>query len=502
MVLAMEPERVLSDRGFDYLWYNLTEYAAELALLGEVDLSRKLTTLLFTNVPIRPYSLTFEGLTFAWVETQKWPRGLPDEAQSDAALKNLRKRNICNVPERLKTEEESLAFSQDMLEKCLSAIQEKEQPTKARPYRTTMDGLMPVIRALEISLRNYETNKLAQKTGNTNVEVETELNTAKTIGEGRARLKVTDLDPTSADLVRSLATPWGNQTMHYLSEAENLWPYILRGLFADALGVSHEELHSKGQAIVSAFSERLKNGCKPSTLEGKDIREILHIGNDNTISGPGMVYWEETGYDIPITLFQKPATAEELSNLEERLDIKLPDDYRGFLSISNGFGSFNGDQDGIYNGLCPEPELYSTDKVHWISESYFHLPVELLDLPYDIQGLANDGDKEADLESYFPYFERVLQIGTRDIHHLWLVPPILVEECKAAYRRMYEKANDTQKVIIERAMEEVAGSKEEFESMQWGVMMWASGGTASLQGHAGFRNYLQHVVDDGMQSRR
>ncbi|KAF2100196.1 hypothetical protein NA57DRAFT_54295 [Rhizodiscina lignyota] len=225
-------------------------------------------------------------------------------------------------------------------------------------------------------------------------------------------------------------------------------------------------------------------------FQSKSFQSLLQIANDNTISGAGKEYWEESGDDPPKTLFKNPATAQEIATLEDRLGIALPNDYKEFLAISNGFGSGHL-EDGIYNGYYPEPELFSVDKVNWNSEPYFQLPIDLLELPYEIIGLA----------SSFPDFDRVLEIGVRDVENTWLVRPELVERARVAYMEMYEKADDQQKKIIERAIEEFVGSKEAFEKLEWCCVRWSAGGAAAMRGHAGFRRYVEHVVKQGTEDR-
>jgi len=244
----------------------------------------------------------------------------------------------------------------------------------------------------------------------------------------------------------------------------------------------------------------------------KSFRNLLQLGNDNTISGAGKDYWQQAGVDTPKTLFKTPATAEEITKLEDRLGIALPEDYKEFLSISNGFGAGNVSEDdvymgsdGIYNGYFPDPELFSTDKVNWNSEPYFQLPVELLQLPYEIINLARcttkkNSDGSLDFDTPLPLFDRVLEIGFRDIDNIWLVPPELVKQARTAYLEMYEKADDQQKKIIEEAIEKFAGSKETFEKLEWCCVKWAAGGSATMDGYAGFGRYIEDLVYGGIEA--
>ena len=79
--------------------------------------------------------------------------------------------------------------------------------------------------------------------------------------------------------------------------------------------------------------------------------------------------------------------------------------------------------------------------------------------------------------------------------------PGLVEQARAAYIEMYEKADDQQKKIIERAIEGFVGSKEAFEKMEWCCIKWMAGGAACMTAHAGFRRYIEELVEDSMKEK-
>ena len=75
------------------------------------------------------------------------------------------------------------------------------------------------------------------------------------------------------------------------------------------------------------------------------------------------------------------------------------------------------------------------------------------------------------------------------------MPLELVKQARPAYLEMYEKAK---KKIIEEAIEKFAGSKETFEKLQWCCLTWAAGGSATMDGYAGFRRYIEDLVCEGI----
>jgi hypothetical protein len=313
-----------------------------------------------------------------------------------------------------------------------------------------------------------------------------------------------DLDERSSAILEEVVARWdANQQVEYLAMAEDLWPLYISGAVAREMGLSRPEIKAKASAIVEAYSSRLANGFARTPLAGKSIMEVLEIANENTLHGPGKEYWGEAGGeddgqdDLPSTMFHQPATLEEISALEMKLDVKLPENYKQFLQASNGFGH---NDDGIYNGYFPSPALFDTGMVRWVEEDYFQLPIELLELPQEIEQLGDVQERgEFGFDTALPVFDRVLEIGVRDIDNVWLVRPELVRQAKDAYKTMYKRANKKQKRTIDRAIEAFAGSKEEFNRLKWCCVTWASGGYATMASYMSFARYLEVVTASSME---
>jgi hypothetical protein len=483
MVLDITPEKILSERDFSRLWEQLIGCATELALLGEVNLSRDLVGPLFRNTAMSTAgcAIIYSGLNFAWKETQNWPQDLPAEERSDGRFEQTRKRFELNRKEVQK----DMAVGRDSLEACLAVEDVWGADDKIGWHAQKKSARL--VHALDISLRLHWGQAKPSKDGSM---------------QPAAQGDVTDLDATAVDVLNRIVHRWhADHQVAYLADAEELWPCYIHGLIANAVGISHEELREKGQAILDAFSQRLQEGRKPSKFDQVGLKSLLQMLNDNTTSGSGKIYFEEADFDVPENLFRGPANEDEIAKLEDRLDIRLPEDYKEFLGISNGFGTFTGMEDGIFNGYGPDPELYPVDKVNWNSEPYFQIPVQLIELPREIELLADtstktDTDGCLDWDTPLPLFDRVLEIGTRDIDNLWLVHPGLVAQAKVAYGQMYERANDSQRRLIDRAMESFAGSRAAFEKLEWCCVKWMSGGAACMSGHAGFRQYIQDLAED------
>ena len=261
--------------------------------------------------------------------------------------------------------------------------------------------------------------------------------------------------------------------------------------------LNRSALSTKATQLVELHTKRMEHGYAPVRCASYSMAELLRLGEFNTLNGAGNEYLKEMGVprdEKPTTLLRKPATTADILELESRLSMTLPPDYKEFLAMTNGFG-FSRFNDGIFNGLFPDPELFSADKVSWNRKSYIQLPVDLLDVPYEIGRLGTVKEKGSlRWKTNLPVFDRVLWIGTRDVFNLLLVPPDTVEKARNAYYQAYAVADDRQKRIIERAIEALAGSREEFDRLQWCCCRSDGGGGATLTVYSSFRRYLEVVV--------
>lgn len=488
-VLPVTPKDVLSERDLFNVDSMINRCIAELALLGDLDGARNLLTMLYeAGAPCGMYmhgmfSKRYDGLAFAWRLSGRNPPRLTD-SELDASTVSARECYIDDWPHHIPDAQRTRD------EPGLTAILEIDPSTGV----TMSPEILASVKGLDISL---------------------ELNACDELRDGTGPVSLSDLDTQSATFVRGITARWNGRKLDNLCFAERLWPYFLRGLLADANRLSKEDVRIKSKHLLEAFTKRLSHGNVPSSLSSTSWKKLLELGERNTLRGSASEQWrleyqgakgnEDKEYK---TLFRNAATEEEIKALEVKLDISLPDDYKDFLRISNGFGSDNDYSDGIFNGFYSDPALWPVDKVQWLNESYFQLLVELLQLPRTMEALGPVQEKVSaepmrmKWKTPFPLFDRVLEIGTRDVDNLWLVHPGLVTECKAAYKQMYEKADEKQKKIIVRAMEAFAGSKEEFEQLQWCCVKWSSGGAATATAYASFRRYMECLVEDSGKDKR
>ncbi len=314
------------------------------------------------------------------------------------------------------------------------------------------------------------------------------------------------LDQRTADILDQVVSRWdANQQVDYMCMAERLWPMYIPGMVAKAMHISKTDLKAKATQIIEAYQERLTNAFAVTPLADKSIKELLEIASENTLHAGGKEFWEEMGdlndsHDSrPPTLLHEPASSEDIASLESKLGITLPDDFKEYLRVSNGFSASGG---GIYNGYFPDPELYGTENVNWNHEEYFQLPVGLLTIPREIEELAGVQAKGTfNFATALPIFGPVLEIGVRDIDNLWVVQPELVRKAKDVYDVMYERASKEQKKVIEQAIVAFAGSREAYDGLDWCCAKWSSGGAATMTSYASFRRYLEITTAASAESK-
>ncbi|KAG8732929.1 hypothetical protein FRC11_010022 [Ceratobasidium sp. 423] len=113
--------------------------------------------------------------------------------------------------------------------------------------------------------------------------------------------------------------------------------------------------------------------------------------------------------DLPF--FRPPASAERIARVERELAVALPQDYKDFLAVSNGLGSFN---------RFSATPLLSVENIFWDSE-HGGLKVEYREFDSD------------SIIAQLPPLHRVLQVSDVDDEqdvHWWLIEPALIQEAK------------------------------------------------------------------------
>lgn len=161
-------------------------------------------------------------------------------------------------------------------------------------------------------------------------------------------------------------------------------PILLTGILAPIFELTEEKCYDNLQKISTALDERLSAGRTNaySNLSWKKLLKEIS-GKENK------------------KMILSPATKQEIENAEERLQIKLPKEYKDFLKISNGLKTIS---DTI-------PTLLSVDKIGWLKD----LDKELVDIWCN--------PDESDDKEFIESFSKSLLIGGHmEEQQLLLIP--------------------------------------------------------------------------------
>ncbi|KAG9950679.1 hypothetical protein KCU85_g3371, partial [Aureobasidium melanogenum] len=200
------------------------------------------------------------------------------------------------------------------------------------------------------------------------------------------------------------------------------------------------------------------------------------------------------GEEKPTTLYQQPASEEQISNLEKRLNVTLPEDFKAFLRISNSFKLETRGFAGIWNGYFPGPYLRPVDEIDWIDYSNNELPFDQLTLPFWLRNYRKRTKANGDELPDIPIFTDVICIADEEIDNIWLIPPQLMQQMRDHYKQLYEMVNDDGKRIIDRAVYDFADSWDEYDKLDWGCVYWASGGAIQLDLFKSFKAWLENAA--------
>lgn len=429
--------------------------ALRFAMLGCVDAARQLAELLYSRPTLQNLGLSgLRALVVHWRLTQ-FPAGIPEDLKTDAYYDEyLEQKDQDGLRWPFYIQPENRNEDETGLNLILSPGLNDPGYTRRDPDRGP---------ALELAV------KLAE------------------------RRSVDPLDdPKVNEILATLAVrPIDTWQDVFLVGSPRCAPVFMSGALARKLGMPDEELDSQAAELLEASRQRYWHG--PSSLGPETISELLQSCNDDTLARSDS-HWIEVDEPKPTSLYRTPASEEQISDLEQRLEEKLPEDFKAFLRISNGFGAETTDFGGIWNGYGPLPSLRSIDEIDWLDNSNYELRFDQLTLPRldpyrDVT--QTDG---AELPDH-PILTDVLCIASEDVDDLWLIPPQTMQQMRDHYKQLYEMVNADGKRIIERAVDDFAGSWDAWSKLDWGCVFW-SAATVEFDCFKSFKAWLENAAWD------
>lgn len=432
-----DPSYILAIPHIPAVEYCILGLAIRFTLLGRVDAARGFAELLYSRPPLQNLeSSGLRALVPYWRKTH-FPAGIPENMKTDAYfddyVSSKQQQGLqwpYHIPLDQRTEDEA----------GITAIMSPDPDRYGRPIPPA-----PTV-ALDIAV------KLAEKQG---VEP--------------------SCDTKVLEMLAAIAEHFPNKWERvYMIDSPSRVSVFISGALAEIWGLSGQELDSRAAKLLEACRQRFWHG--PSTRGPETISGLLQSCNNDTVKRSESL---DDGEEKPTSLYKPPATEQEILDLEKRLGIILPDDFKAFLRISNSF-------ERIWNGVFPGPPLRSTGEIDWLDYTEYELYFDQLDFWLENRNELPDP----------PIFTNLICIAREDIYDVWLIPPPMMQQMREYYRKVYDMVDEEGKRIIERAVDDFAGSWHEWENLNWGCCSWACGGSAQLDSFRDFKAWLENAAWD------
>ena len=253
-----------------------------------------------------------------------------------------------------------------------------------------------------------------------------------------------------------------------IAKSRSAWRLLKNGCMGENWSEG-EDVVSQFEKLRDALAERAEKGVQ-RPFQNLSMRELVERLDRNTIKHDNdedqeHIELEELRKQVFMgkrSIVHPPASASDIEELEHKLDVQLPADYREFLGLSNGL-------EGIWKGLFRQRDLGRTDTVQRPDLSWMAngpgMPISLVDWT------------ELPIEVEWPIFDdprHVISIHDReDEVSTWLVHPPLVQATVEKFVAYDSEAVDEEKrKQTEKVISAYFGSLEEFREMEWCVVTW------------------------------
>ena len=465
---------------YDSVTHKLANYALEFAVLGYLDDAKDLVTLLNGYNFFDASRTILKPLWLAWSEIGSWPENEYERVHE--SLDDLAKQyyDSCFDERRYNPNKTELTFSNDAhgLVQLLKAADDLNPKfADAITESEAMDRSSALVRALDLRLALTEKDYAVVSASSTTEKTSAPHEHLPTVEEILGRIAV---------------RLHGNSQIKVLAQSARAWKILKNGALAKVVGVQDAKVRDLAQEIRGAFFDRFRDGRQ--ILAPDPMKDLIRVISDNTQIYLGTEeHRNEVGApdEAPEPLIRPGATIEKVTELERTLGLKLPEDYKEYLSLSDGLGS-------SWGGILMEPPLHPTSDVRWEDDEKYFTDLWLEILPFQVfcshlefPGLAKIDD--------WPKVGRTIQIGRQDIDVVWLLLPATVAKVRDAYLHIVDskEAPEGLKAVVINAMNSFAGSRQDFEKLDWGVLHWTSGGSATM---VAYRSFTEFMADKARKS--
>ncbi|KAF7551370.1 hypothetical protein G7Z17_g5051 [Cylindrodendrum hubeiense] len=420
-----DADAILTDPDLGYVYRSMHELAKEFAVLGQIETAKTLISLLLSQYSSEWQLRQIRPLKFAFAEADQWPDEIPLEERTETEL--------AKIVEAITPDFENESDAVD-------------DPSELGVLFMTADGC--------------DDSTGGEARGRSKALVDALALATRLVSKHTPPIEEIEADPNVQKALGLISTRMhANHAIEYLIQRRDIWGLLATGALARKIPVDMDKLEALGKEAIESFTERVKKGRKTHVTEKKSIRELLEALDRNTRTNTRGQY-EEMGENVPESLFVlPPATDEQISALECKLDVSLPDDYKEFLTISNGFGR-------TWNGYHLDSPIFGVDELDWGELYVDDLPVELHETIAGFMDLELSDGRE------WPSHEKPILLGSYDIFQTWFITPSVTKKTLEAYKQVIESPETpddvkrhTDNLIVSRY-----GSWKAFERLEWVVI--------------------------------
>jgi hypothetical protein len=465
---------VLYGRDGDQILFNCIDIALAFAVVGHIAYSVEIINLAaqlgFAKQQLS--KLRFNGLYFAWDSLDLWPDIVPTEHKTTEYLTAADDQDILykwSIHEHCGQEShskwhEKFEVNEASLSELLHFIGNNE-PDQLFLYSDDISSCltpkMAVLNALDFALRlggheddvNYLLTKIYQSDEITNG-------------------------------ISFFSNPSYNNYIHNIGQSMRVWSLLKDGRIGKRLN-DDQDIDSDFKKVKDVLTARIEKGIPG--LSDLSMGELLEKLNTNTIRhdhDDEIDINEQQVLQTKIfmgnrSIFHQPATGEEIQDLERKLGIELPEDYKDLFGHSNGL-------EGIWNGVYHEYYFAPSHGVEW-SESLWETqePLQLVDpgrLPFSIK---------------YPPLDLAQTINISDVPGsetlIVLVRPELTKKAVEAVFEALETVNDDDREIAKKVFATTFGSLEALKEMEWCVVDISEG---DLYVFKSVRDFVEALLRD------
>ena len=314
-------KQIVSD-DIEWVYIHITEKAVEWAIAGFIDQANHLLERLWKfNIPHSGNLwLTDQGFQVLWQVSKKQPAGIPFQFVDTSKIPEIEEDNWVSNFFPLWHE----SYTSNFINKPIEELQGHELFVKA--IVETHKGSENVNTILAALKRYIENDK---PEGHAYFH-------AATCG---SLLAARNNAPEAADYFITLwgkgyLQYWANYTLAHLMRDRKSAEYLLKGILAPVFKLTPALIEKETKEIIETLTNRMSSG---RTLAYKKLswKQLLDKISKIAIKQKTMDFSKEIL--AKRSLSRAPATKEQISAAEKRLNVVLPDDYKNFLLVSDGF---------------------------------------------------------------------------------------------------------------------------------------------------------------------